>query len=274
MIWPGVRFPDVVANLRLDQSWGYIGIGGALHRVEGAYFGTPNLDNSFHPNTENGWAVTAGGLVNLSANTAIGASAAWSKGAIGYVTKAGSWQMYGSEGNSTSVGVGWVVDGIFDGTANVAGARDIQLTNAWGANLAIEQKWNQRWKTSLYGGYTKIWYDDVATNIINSHLPGAAGTRPCVTPVAGSVWPPLAIPVGGAGNSCSPDFSFYQVGSRTEWNPAGGLTIGLDVTYTHLNTAYEGTSTGLYPANGSKVATNSITDQGIWSAILRAQHNF
>ena len=93
-------------------------------------------------------------------------------------------------------------------------------------------------------------------------------------PVAGAVWPPLNIPAGGGGNSCSPDFSFYQVGSRTEWSPVSGLIFGLDVTYTHLNTAYEGTSPALYPANGSKVATSTIGDQGIWSAILRTQYSF
>ena len=44
----------------------------------------------------------------------------------------------------------------------------------------------------------------------------------------------------GEGNSCSPNFSFWQVGSRTQWNITRDFYMGVDVTYTHLNTAYQG----------------------------------
>ena len=39
----------------------------------------------------------------------------------------------------------------------------------------------QRWQTSLYGGYTKVWYDGTITNDINSHLPGSYGTFSAVS---------------------------------------------------------------------------------------------
>ena len=116
-------------------------------------------------------------------------------------------------------------------------------------------------------------YSDAAKNIINSHLPGAAGTSPCGIPVAGAVWPPLNIAVG-SGNSCSPDFSLYQVGSRTQFNPHPLMDIGLDVCYTKLNTAYKGTSLGIFPANGARPAVGQIDDQGVWSGIVRWQRNF
>jgi Porin subfamily len=265
----GLTVPDFVGNLRIDQAWGYVGISGAIHRVAGQYYQTGNNEVNGHPSDKYGWAASAGGLVNLPWGDAIGANFAWTKGAVGYVTKAGSWQMY----SDSSVGLGWVVDGIFDTTSAAVGGTDIQLTNAWSVNAAYEHVWNPQWRTSLYGGYTKVWYDDVATNIINLHLPGAAGTRPCGIPVAGAVWPPINVPVG-SNNSCSPDFSFYQIGSRTQWNPAPSLAIGLDVTYTHLDTAYQGTSANLVGTNGSKPAVNVVDDQNIWSAIFRVQHNF
>ena len=41
-------------------------------------------------------------------------------------------------------------------------------------------------------------------------------------------------------NSCTPNFSFWQVGSRTQWNVTKDFYMGVDVTYTHLNTAYQG----------------------------------
>ena len=42
------------------------------------------------------------------------------------------------------------------------------------------------------------------------------------------------------GNSCDPDWSFWQVGTRTQWNPHPNLDIGLEVMYTRVNTAYAG----------------------------------
>ena len=68
-----------------------------------------------------------------------------------------------------------------------------------------------------------------------------------------------------AGNSCNPDYSFYQAGSRTQWNPVEHLDIGLDITYTGLNTAYKGA--GVYAANASRPSVFVFDDQGVWSAM-------
>jgi hypothetical protein len=150
---------------------------------------------------------------------------------------------------------------------------EVQLTRAWSINAAYQHIWNAKWRTSVFGGYVKIDYNGTATDIINSHLPGAAGTRPCNVPVAGAVFPPINIPVG-SGNSCNPDFSFFEVGTRTQWNPVPQLDIGLEVLYSKLNTAYKGSAVGIYPANASRPAVNSIDDQQVWSAMFRWQRNF
>ena len=89
---------------------------------------------------------------------------------------------------------------------------------------------------------------------------------------------PAAQPLGF---NCNPDFSFYQVGSRTQWNPVPQLDIGLDIVYTKLNTAFKGPAN--FAANGSRPAcTNaapgnggcSVEDQGVLSAMFRWQRNF
>ena len=64
----------------------------------------------------------------------------------------------------------------------------------------------------------------------------------------------------------------FQVGSRTQWNPVPRLDIGLDVTYTGLNTAYKGAA--VYAVNGSRPAVALLDDQGVWSAMFRWQRNF
>ena len=54
--------------------------------------------------------------------------------------------------------------------------------------------------------------------------------------------------------------------------PGAGLDIGLDVTYTGLNSAYKGAA--IYAANGSRPAVALLDDQGVWSAMFRWQRNF
>jgi hypothetical protein len=262
------RSPDVVANLRIDQAWGYLAVSAAAHEASGAYYGTANNQNNGHPSDKWGWAASVGGRINLPGGDSFGASAVYSKGAARYAAKAGSWQMYGQD----SVGVGWVSDGIFDNLSGIE--TGIELTEVWSVNAAYEHVWSPNWRTSVYGGYTEVNYNAAAEAIVNAHLPGAAGTIRCGVPVAGAVWPPINLPVGGGGNSCSPDYSYYQIGSRTQWNPVSGLDIGLDVFYTHLNTAYKGVATGIYPANNARPAVNSIDDQDNWSAIVRWQRSF
>jgi Porin subfamily len=256
----GFRVPDVVGNLRVDQAWGYAGVSVALHDASGAYYGTPNSTVNGHPADRYGWAAATGFQLNMTGGDRVGVNFAYGEGATGFVASAtANLQLYNS---NTSVGAGWLSDGVFTtGTA-------VELTRAWSINAAYEHVWNPHWRTSLYGGYASIAYNGTATGIINSSL--AAGSV-CARPFAGLVGNFSAV-TAFAGNSCSPDFSFYQVGSRTQWNPVRQLDIGLDVTYTGFNTAYKGA--GIYAVNASRPAVTLFDDQGAWSTMVRWQRNF
>ena len=260
----GFRLPDVVANLRVDQAWGFAGISGALHDASGAYYGAANNVANGHPADKLGWAFAVGGKLNLPGDDMIGANACYSEGATGFCTGVGSGlQIYNA---SSSVGVGWLADGIFDtGT-------DIQVTRVWSAIAAYEHVWNPRWRTAWFGGYVNVGYNDTAKNIINSHLPGAGGARVCGVPLSGAASLPITLPPGGSGNSCNPSFSFYEIGSRTQWNPAPQLDVGFELLYSHLDSAYKGP--GVYSANTSRPAVALIDDQNVWSAMFRWQRNF
>ena len=145
----------------------------------------------------------------------------------------------------------------------------------WNVIAFYEHRWNARWKTSWFGGYVKTEYNQDATNIINSHLPGAAGTMICGVPVGGAVWPPIGLPAGGGGNACSPDFSYWQAGTRTQWNPHPNLDIGIELLYTKLNTAYKGATlvNGVNPGRPQN-PVSLIDDQDVWSIFFRWQRNF
>src|SRR6185312_17494011 len=249
----GLRMPDIVGNLRWDQNWGYVGVSGAIHQVAGQYFGPGNQTTNGHPDDKYGWAASAGGLFYLpwlGGGDSIGANFVYSKGAVGYATKAGTWAI----AHGDNIGVGWAQDGLYDSTGIFAppNQSQIHLTNAWSVNAGYEHFWNPRWRTSLYGGYTRIWYDQDAINLINAHLPTPV-TAPgiaCGQPVFGVVSPPINVN-HGENNSCNPSFSFYQVGSRTQWNVTKDFYLGVDVSYTHLNTAYQGLAVST-PAIGSQ----------------------
>jgi Porin subfamily len=271
----GQQAPDVVGALRIDQAWGYAQVSAALHDSSGGYYGTANSTLNGHPADKMGFATSGGftltNILGFKGDT-FGMQGCYSVGSAGYCTRAlNPWQMYSSGNNA---GFGWVTDGVYDNTGLAAGGSNVELTTVWGINGAVQHLWSPKWRTSLYGGYVEVDYNGTATNIINQHLPGAAGSVICGVPVTGPVTPPLGVAAGGGGNACSPDFSWWQLGTRTQWNPHPDLDIGVDVLWTHLNTAYKGSSVAL-AANGARPAgLYTLDDQDIVSVMFRIQRNF
>jgi hypothetical protein len=270
----GFRVPDVVANLRVDQAWGFAGISAALHDASGAYYNTSPLVNNCgitgncvdngHPSDKYGWALAAGAKFNLPGSDMIGFNVCYTEGAAGFCTNQGGFQLYE---NSNRVGLAWIADGVF------ANGTDIELTRVWSALAAYEHIWNPKWRTAWGGGYVNVDYNDAATNFIVARLP-AAGARNCgAVPAAGGG---ITAFTPGVGNSCSPDYSFWEAYTRTQWNPVPQLDIGLQVMYTHHNTAFKGPAA--FVANGSRpaipVVDGLIDDQNVWSAMFRWQRNF
>ena len=258
----GFRFPDTVLNLRVDQAWGFFGISGALHNSSGAYYGPlASAVNNGHPADKLGWAAAIGAQFNLQGGDQIGANFCYSQGAGGFCSNNTTYSLYNA---STSVGLGWITDGVFDNGLSV------EQTKVWSALAGYQHIWNPRWRTSLYGGYVNIEYGGAARDIINSHF-GAAGAAACgVVPAAGAATITAFSPV--LGNNCSPNWSYWQVGTRTQWNPVPQLDIGLDILYSHTNTAYQGAA--VVAANSARPAIFLIDDQDTWSAFFRWQRNF
>jgi hypothetical protein len=256
----GFRVPDVVATLRVDQAWGFAGVSAVLHDASGAYYGFPNNVNNGHPEDKYGWALAGGAKFNLPGGDMIGFNVCYSEGDGGRCTKEGAWQVYNS---STSVGVGWLSDGVF-GTGT-----QIELTKVWSALAAYQHIWNPKWRTAVGGGYVNVHYDDAAKNLINARIPGVQAACGLLA-AAPTITALTLLP----GNTCSPDYSFWEAYTRTQWNPVPQLDIGLQVMYTHHTTAYKGNAVYGAPQNGSRPAVALIDDQNVWSAMFRWQRNF
>jgi hypothetical protein len=263
----GFRVPDVVVNLRVDQAWGFWGISGGLHESSGAYYETPNSVLNGHPPDKYGWAAATGGQIILANKDQIGVNFCYSEGAAGFCTNAGVFAKYDS---STSIGLGFITDGVFDtGT-------QVEHTKVWSINAGYQHFWSPQWRTALYGGYVDIDYGGGATFLINRHLANASAVLCTGLPTAGQTITFIAPAVG---NSCSPDWSFWSIGTRTQWNPVAQLDIGLDILYTHVNSAYKGpaiiAASSAQPGTGPGFGPlNNIDDQDVWSFFFRWQRNF
>ena len=171
----GFRVPDIIANLRVDQAWGFAGISAALHDASGAYYATPNVVNNGHPEDKYGWAVAAGAKFNLAGGDMFGFNVCYAEGASGNCTNNNFFQLYN---NSQSVALGWTADGIF-----TTGSQ-IELTRVWSALVGYEHIWNPKWRTSVFGGYVNVDYNSAATNFILQKTPGALAA--CGVPGVGA----------------------------------------------------------------------------------------
>jgi hypothetical protein len=249
----GQTILDPNLNVRLDQAWGFVGVSAALHDASGGYY-APNLTTSGHPDDKFGWAVGGSFLINnifgLSGDT-IGAMAVFSRGASGYATANGGIKQVFDSGNS--VGFGFITEGVF------ATNGQIQLTDVWSVTGAYEHVWNPMWRTSVYGGFVGVSYNDEAKAALCVNNNAAIG--------------------GIIFAHCDPNFSFSMVGTRTQWNPHPDLSVGLDLTWWHLNTGFAGTAdvlaaAGARPPCVGAVFCYKVEDQDTFSALFRVQRNF
>jgi hypothetical protein len=243
---------DPVLNVRLDQAWGFAGVSAALHDASGGYYGTTQtgLTTAGHPGDKFGWAVAGSFLLTnvlgLQGDT-LGAMAVFSRGAQSYAE--GGWATKSVFGSGNQFGVGWITDGVY------AAGHDVQLTDVWSITGAYEHVWTRQWKTSAYGGFVGVNYNDEAKGII------------CANPTA-----PKGTTLTNVTN-CSPDFSYSVAGTRTQWNPVPDLDVSLDLAWYHLNTAFGGTAT--IPTTGARPAGSyAVNDQDVFAAYFRLQRNF
>jgi hypothetical protein len=151
-----------------------------------------------------GWAVGAGlrwNVPSLGQGDYLIAQVVYGEGAMNYVGSnfgAGGVAMLLTDGFPavTNAAVGIVFDGVATGGTNV------ELTRGWSVTGGYEHRWNPQWKTSIYGAYGEIDYNNTVQAFI-----------------------------GGA----DLDWSLWQVGSRTVWTPVANLDLSLEVLYTNLN---------------------------------------
>src|ERR1019366_2992005 len=153
------QWPDIVANLRVDQAWGSAQLMGAIHDVAATYYGSTAALSSGHPSDAVGWAVGAGVKIltpMIGQGDYLQAQVNYTEGARKYVDF--SYNNMYSLFNGSTYGIGVGSDGVFGGTS-IATGTSISLTTAWGVNAAYAHFWSKQWQTSVYGAYTVTTYN-------------------------------------------------------------------------------------------------------------------
>ena len=245
----GFQMPDIVGNVRIDQTWGSAQIMGALHEVNANYYGNGAIPGNGHPDDKLGWIIGAGIKLNASAISQgdfFQAQVNYTEGALKYIFQTPNTNWGKVQGATEGFGV--LSDAVYGGTlgnVGITAATSLQLTTGWGVNAAYEHFWNPRWKTSLYGGYAAVSYDDTANRLIaNTNLNPTTADN---------------------------DWSTWWLGSRTQWNVTKDFYLGVDVLYAKLHSA--ATANGLTQqfAIGSAA---TVSDVDNWQFRFRVHRDF
>jgi hypothetical protein len=186
-------------------------------------------------------------------------------------------------------------------------ASSLQLTTTWTVMAGYEHYWTPALKSSFTGGYTAVEYNNAAKAMFAQNVcaPVALNSSGVITGggqgsfnggnlalAAGTPASLQALNTGrlSVADNCDPDWGFFQGGVRTQWTPVRGLILGVDVTYTRVFTAFKDTQANLQgvafgsssgnanviePVIGARPnGVYNLKDQGIISAVFRAQRNF
>jgi hypothetical protein len=276
----GVRAPDIVGNIRVDQAWGLVQLSAAAHNVTGSYnilnAGTAAPNNlseiSGHPSDKWGGAVMGalqiknipwgvGDDFKIDASYTVGDT----KNVIATSGTSPTFAMFsgtGRLGAYQSLGFGATTDAVWL-PVFLGGTGDLKLTQAWGVRGAYNHNWDPYWSSSLFGSASWVHYSGNAFDITS------AKGQFCARYIADT---------GGLATksfdfSCNPDFQIYQIGFITRWTPVKNLTFSAEVMYTALDQNFTGAAV-LTPQPPKPIAVYQYKDQDTVTMNVRVQRNF
>ena len=278
-VYAGVRAPDIVGNIRVDQAWGLFQISADAHEVSGSYnvlntaavpagaigpaggISTGLSEINGHPETKwGGSAMAALQIKNIptGAGDDIKMDVSYAKGntknVIATAAASPSFAMFGGSSiGYQSVGFGATTDAVYL-PAFAGGDGSLHLTESYGIRGAFNHSWDAHWTTSLYGSYSAVRYDGTAKAYI----------------CANYTTPAKAV---SADYGCNPDYNVSQLGIVTRWTPVKNLTFSAEVQWFHLDQKFTGTAT-LAAAAPKPTAVYEFKDQNAVQLQVRAQRNF
>jgi Porin subfamily len=232
----GLQVPDIVGNIRIDQTWGSAQVMGVAHEVNANYYGSISngLSETGHPGDRWGWVVGAGLRLNfpmVAQGDYFQTQVAYTQGGLAYLAKGDNTPNWGFE-RGGNLGFGITSDCVVASTnggvaANgaivpVTNATGCNLTSAWQVNASYEHYWTPQFHESFFGGITELRYNAQANAILCTAMGAGAG---------GSGSLALAAP------GCDNNFDIWSVGTRLQYDFTKTLYIGVEFLYQHLDSA-------------------------------------
>jgi hypothetical protein len=275
----GLQSPDIIGNIRLDQTWGSAQVMAAAHEVNANYYGSISngLSETGHPGDKWGWAVGAGLRLNfpfVAQGDYFQTQASYVRGAMGYLDKGNNTPNFGWE-RGGNFGFGVQSDCVFASSAASVGlaplnATGCNLTTGWQVNASYEHYWTPQFHESLFGGITELRYNSQA----NAILCTAEGAGVFIGGVLQTGASSLAAP------GCNNNFDIWSVGTRLQYDWTKTLYIGVEFLYQHLDSAslpgnqLTRFNTGaLLPANNDMACTNGTTTGQTPCATIKDMNN-
>jgi len=259
----GLQVPDIVGNIRLDQTWGSAQLSAAAHEVNATYYGSISngLSETGHPGDKWGWVASAGLRLNfpmIAQGDYFQTQVAYTRGALRYLNMGNNAPNFGWE-RGGNFGFGVLSDCVFASESAVVGGPVVggtgcNLTTGWQVNAHYEHYWTPQFHESFYGGIMEVKYNSQANAILcTAEGAGAGGSGTFAVAAAG----------------CNNNFDIWTVGSRLQYDFTKTLYIGVDFLYQHLDSASlpgnvlaPGNTTALLPAqNDMNCATGTTNGQ-------------
>jgi len=266
-VYGGQHMPDVVANLRVDQSWGSAQLSGVVHQLflsnlYGASAGTTVIGAGSTPiagfatapyaDTGYGYAVQGGVKVNLpmlAAGDYFYLQAAYGKGAndfVGVTRAVNDAAAFGNARNSVAR-----TDGYVDSVGNV------KMATSWSVVASLVHNFTPTIQGAAYASYGKVSYDGGGSNRAPATVLGAPLTSLYLGTRSGFV-----------------DFSAFQVGARINWIPVRNFTIGTEVVYSKLDPSGRVVDVATNPVAPTVAVGKTKSSFDVWTARLRFQRDF
>jgi porin-like protein len=287
------RFPDIVQNWRIDQAWGSAQIMGAIHDASAGYYAdlpttlglpgaalstgvgacatattgflgggavgtTTGSEACGHPADKLGWAAGIGSRFNLQQGDYFQWQFTYAHGATRYLNHTQGGAISPVQFNGDNFGYGFLSDGVFS-----VATGDVQLTTAWGVNAAYDHLWMPNFRTSIWGSWTRYEYNQSANlAICNAQTIAAVGAI---------TFTPFQAQTG----ACNNNFSWWQLGSRTQYNFTPWFYVGFDVKYERIDTASNGQQAFVTPPAGvaKPAALYTIQNQDNYAVRVRVHRD-
>jgi Porin subfamily len=248
----GIQSPDIVANIRLDQTWGSAQIMGAAHEVNSLYYGgsagticNAGIDgtaaptctgfsavSSGHPGDQWGWAAGAGLRLNfpmIAQGDYFQSQVNYTQGALQYLVKSNAWTGGAQFERGNTYGFGVIADCVYASNAGPAATlfapalngTGCNLTTAWSVNAGYEHYWTPQFHESFIGGYFDVRYNGEANNNLCAFETGVGFIGTNAQPRAG----------------CNNNWNAWFVATRLQYDFTKTLYLGVEVLYNKIDTA-------------------------------------